>query len=113
MSDTTILARIAARDPDRLRAYRESLDFYQGKHWPGRERWGEKRLTFNYARVFVDKMTSYLMSGIGFTVDSLEDTAEARAKAEQAEKALYQVYESNDLEQNDFETETDCAILGD
>jgi hypothetical protein len=113
MSDTTILARIAARDADRLRAYRESLDFYQGKQWPGREKWGEKRLTFNYARVFVDKMTSYLMSGIGFTVETLDDTPAARAQAERAEKALYQVYAANNLEQLDYETEIDCAILGD
>ena len=42
------------RDGDRMRRYRELLDFYQGTQWPGRERAGEKRLTFNYARVVVD-----------------------------------------------------------
>jgi hypothetical protein len=113
MTESNIINQIASRDQARLRGYQELLDFYQGKQWPGRERWGEKRLTFNYARVFVDKLTSYLMSGIGFTVEALEDTPEARAKAEQAEKALYQVYAANNLEQLDFETETDCAILGD
>jgi len=57
------------RDTDRMRRYRELLDFYQGTQWPGRERMGEKRLTFNYARVVVDKMASYLMSGVKFVVD--------------------------------------------
>jgi hypothetical protein len=113
MSESNITSQIAQRDQERIRGYQELLDFYQGKQWPGRERWGEKRLTFNYARVFVDKLTSYLMSGIGSTVEAVEDTPEARSKAEQAEKALYQVYEANNLEQLDFETETDCAILGD
>jgi hypothetical protein len=113
MSETNIISAIAQKDQERIRRYKDLLDFYQGKQWPGRERWGEKRLTFNYARTFVDKITSYLMSGINFTVEELEDTPEARTKAEQAEKALAQVYENNHLEQMDFETEIDCAILGD
>jgi len=57
------------RDNDRMRRYRELLDFYQGIQWPGRERAGEKHLTFNYARVVVDKIASYLMSGVKFVVD--------------------------------------------
>jgi hypothetical protein len=111
--DNSLLSLFAGRDSERSRKYRELLDFYQGKQWPGREKWGEKRLTFNYARVFIDKITSYLMSGINFTVEALQDTPEARAGAEEAEKALARVYEANGLEQLDFETETDCAILGD
>ena len=101
------------RDADRMRRYRELLDFYQGAQWQGRERLGEKRLTFNYARVVVDKMASYLMSGVKFVVDPLEDSAEGRGKARRAEAALHQVYEENGLEQLDFETEIDCAVLGD
>jgi len=100
-------------DIDRLRSYRELLDFYQGQHWEGYARWGETRLTFNYAKVIIDKLTSYLMSGINFAVDPVEDTPEARARAQKAEQALYRVYEDNNLEQLDFETEIDCAILGD
>ena len=101
------------RDSDRMRRYRELLDFYQGTQWPGRERAGEKRLTFNYARVVVDKMASYLMSGVKFVVDPAEDTAAGREKARRAEAALQQVYDANGLEQLDFETEVDCAVLGD
>ncbi len=113
MGDGFNPAELNRRDVDRLRKYQEMLDFYHGLHWEGRERRGEKRLTFNYARVFIDKVTSYLMSGIHFAVEPVEDSAEARARAQQAEAALYQVYEENNLEQVDFETEIDCAILGD
>ncbi len=113
MSEGFNPAELSRRDMDRLRGYRELLDFYHGVHWEGRERRGEKRLTFNYAKVFIDKVTSYLMSGVSFAVDPLEDSDEARARAQKAEAALYQVYEDNNLEQLDFETEIDCAILGD
>ena len=113
MNETSIPMQLIHRDLDRIRKYKELLDFYQGKHWEGRDRRGEKRLTFNYAKVFVDKVTSYLMSGINFAVDAVEDSDEAQAVAQRAEAALYQVYESNNLEQLDLETEIDCAILGD
>jgi hypothetical protein len=53
------------------------------------------------------------MSGVNFTVEPSEGSDKARARAEKAEAALYQVYDDNNLEQLDFETETDCAILGD
>jgi hypothetical protein len=111
--ENSLLSQFASRDAGRIRRYCELLDFYQGKQWPGREKWGEKRLTFNYTRVFIDKLTSYLMSGINFTVEAIQDTPEARTRAEETEKALSQVYEANGLEQLDYETETDCAILGD
>jgi hypothetical protein len=113
MNKTSILAQLNRLDIDRLRGYRELLDFYHGWQWEGRERRGEKRLTFNYTKVFIDKVTSYLMSGINFAVDAVEDSDEARAKARSAEAALRQVYEDNNLEQLDLDTEIDCAILGD
>ena len=113
MNETSIPTQLVHRDLDRIKKYKELLDFYQGKHWKGRDRRGEKRLTFNYAKVFVDKASSYLMSGINFAVDAVEESDEARAVAQRAEAALYQVYEDNNLEQLDLETEIDCAILGD
>jgi len=106
----TELARL---DMDRLKGYQRLLDFYHGVHWEGRERWGEKRLTFNYAKVVIDKVTSYLMSGVNFAVDAIEDSEAARAEAQKAEVALLQVCGENNLEELDFETEIDCAILGD
>ena len=113
MNEGFIPTELSRRDLDRIRGYKELLDFYYGHHWEGYARRGEKRLTFNYAKVVIDKVTSYLMSGINFAVDAIEDSSEARAGAQRAEAALYQVYEDNNLEQIDFETELDCAILGD
>jgi len=113
MNEGFIPTQLARHDMDRLKRYKELLDFYYGQHWQGYARRGEKRLTFNYAKVVIDKATSYLMSGINFAVDAVEDSDEARARTRRAEAALYQVYEANNLEQIDFETEIDCAILGD
>jgi len=109
----TIPMQLARLDLDRVRGYKELLDFYRGCQWEARERRGERRLTFNYARVFIDKITSYLMSGINFAIDAAEDSDEARTKAQKAEAALYRVYQDNNLEQLDLETEIDCAVLGD
>lgn len=71
----------------------------------------EKWLTFNYAKVFIDKVTSYLMSGINFVIEAAGDSSEAGAQRE--EQALYQVYEDNNLGQLDFKTDIKCTILGD
>ncbi len=103
--------QISRMDPDRQRTYRENLEFYNGSQWLGRSRARERRLTFNYAKVFVDKITSYLMSGLNFAIDPA--SAGDRDKSRRAEEALYKVYESNNLEQLDFDTELDTAILGD
>ena len=105
--------QLNSRDIDRLKSYKELLEFYHGQHWEGYPRRGEKRLTFNYTRVVIDKITSYLMSGITFAVEALPDSDEARDSAQRAEQALHQVYQDNNLEQLDFETEIDCAVLGD
>jgi hypothetical protein len=110
MNESSMLSQIAQKDRERLSGYRDLLDFYRGKQWPGRERWGEKRLTLNYARIFIDKMTSYLMAGNNYTVEAVEDTSEARQRAEQAEKSLAQVYEANNLEK--LESDLNKAISG-
>ncbi|MFC1992667.1 phage portal protein [Chloroflexota bacterium] len=113
MNEVSIPTKLTHHDLDRMRGYKELLDFYHGQHWEGRAIRSEKRLTFNYAKVFTDKVTSYLMSGINFAVDAIEDSDEARARAQRAEAALYQAYRDNNLEQLDLDTEIDCAILGD
>lgn len=112
MNDS-IASALNRLDLERIKGYRELLDFYNGKQWEGRERRGERRLVFNYARVFVEKITSYLMTGLGFDVEPLVDTEKARDRARRAEAALYRVYDGNHLEQLDLDTEIDCAVLGD
>ncbi len=109
----TVPAQLARLDLERLKGYKEFLDFYNGQQWEGRERRGERRLIFNYARIFVEKITSYLMTSINFAVESFDGSDEARAGAAKAEAALYKVYTDNYLEQLDLETEIDCAVLGD
>ena len=41
--------------------------------WEGRARWGERRLSFNYAKVVIDKVTSYLMSGMDLPVRAIRE----------------------------------------
>jgi hypothetical protein len=98
---------------DRIKGYKELLDFYYGRQWEGKGRRNERRLTFNYAKVFIEKVTSYLMGSISFAVDPAEDSDKARDNARRAEAALNRVYGENYLEQLDLETEIDCAVLGD
>ena len=105
--------QLGRKDFQRLRAYRENLDFYNGMQWLGNRRRGERRITINYAKAFVEKATSYLISGLNFVVDPVDDSTESKERARRAEEALYQVYEGNSLEQLDFDTELDTAILGD
>ncbi|OGO30699.1 MAG: portal protein [Chloroflexi bacterium RBG_16_56_11] len=106
-------AQLARTDLERMRRYREMLDFYNGGQWAGRERRSERRLIFNYARAFVEKAASYLISGIGFTVEPYNNTDEAKERARKAETAIRRVYQENNLEQLDLETEIDGAVLGD
>ena len=105
--------QLSRMDYERRRDYQRYLDFYKGEQWNANDRAGrqKRRLTFNYARVFVDKVTSYLTGGLGFAVDPL--SPEDNDSARRAEEAVHDVYEQNNLEQLDFDTELDTAILGD
>jgi len=104
---------LARYDAERIRGYRTLLDFYHGDQWEGREKWGEKHLTFNYTKVVIDKVTSYLMSGVDFTIEAGTESNEAREQARRCETAIRDVHDANSIEQLDFDTEIDCAILGD
>jgi len=98
-------------DTARLTAYRQNLDFYQGAHWPTTSR--HRQLVFNYAKVSIDKVTSFLMQGLGFACYPGQETDEMKARVRKAEQLLHQVYEQNNLQQLDYETEVDAAVLGD
>ncbi|HJX62108.1 MAG TPA: phage portal protein, partial [Dehalococcoidia bacterium] len=100
-------------DLARLKTYRDHLDFYQGSQWPEPQRRRERRLTFNYAKTLIDKSASFVMNGLSFAVDPADGSPEAAAAARRAEATLRDVYEANNLEQLDFDTEIDCSVLGD
>jgi hypothetical protein len=98
-------------DAQRLANYRTNLDFYNGSQWQQTSR--HRQLVFNYAKVSIDKLTSFLMPGLGFACCPSEETDELKTRARKAEQILRQVYEENNLQQLDYETEIDTAILGD
>ncbi|MBN1856932.1 MAG: phage portal protein [Dehalococcoidia bacterium] len=109
-------SELARRDTDRMAAYRRNLDFYRGVQWETTSR--QRQLVFNYARVAVDKVTSYLVEGLSTacypanaTADSHDEGLQGRITG--AESLLEQVRNENGLDALDYETEIDCAVLGD
>ena len=112
-------ASLNRMDTQRLANYRTNLDFYQGNHWPTTSR--HRQLVFNYAKVSIDKVTSFLMQGLGFAcypnptnpTNPTNSINSLNARARRAEQVLRQVYEDNNLQQLDYETEVDAAVLGD
>jgi hypothetical protein len=112
-TETPLPRQLADLDTNRLRAYRENLEFYEGRQWTESRRRRERRLTFNYARTIIEKTASYTMSGLGSVVDPADGSPEAAENARRAEQALREVYEANALDQLDFDNEIDCSVLGD
>jgi hypothetical protein len=99
-------------DRQRLRDYQLNLDFYAGRQWPVQRRnLRQCRLTFNYARTLVDKAASFLLAGAGFAIDA--ESPEDAPRAARREQVLRAIYEQNDLQALDFDSEIDCAVLGD
>ncbi len=115
MTGLTLPQQLARMDQARLKAYSDNLAFYHGDQWPDdyRRTRRERRLVFNYAKALTDKTVSYMMSGLSFAVDPVDETPGAHETARRAEKALHDVYEANQLAQLDLETELDAAVLGD
>jgi hypothetical protein len=113
MENLTLPQRVARMDTARLGAYRQNLDFYRGAQWPGARRGNERRLVFNYSHVLVEKVTSYLVNGMSFSIAPVEAGQDAEERARKAEAAVRLACEQNRLEQLDLETEMDAAILGD
>ena len=105
------LNSLAQLDRTRLSDYKANLDFYNGEQWTERSK--HRQLVFNYVRIAIDKLTSYLMEGLNFACEPAEATDKAKEQARAAEQVIYQVYEQNNLQELDYETEVDAAILGD
>ncbi|MCK4722664.1 MAG: hypothetical protein KAT75_05140, partial [Dehalococcoidia bacterium] len=82
-------SQLNRRDSTRIGAYKSNLDFYNGSQWEKSSR--SRQLVFNYARVTIDKVTSFLMQGLNTTCYAIEDTDEARATVGRAERLLHQV----------------------
>jgi len=57
-------SQLARMDTARLAAYKTNLDFYQGSQWQQQSK--HRQLVFNYAKVSIDKVTSFLMQVLGF-----------------------------------------------
>ena len=112
-AQTPLPQQLARMDAGRLRAYRENLEFYQGRQWADPLRRRERRLTLNYAKTVIEKTASYTMSGLSFVVDPEDGSAEAAARARRAEQALRDIHEANNLDQLEFDNEIDCSVLGD
>lgn len=106
---------LPGEDASRLAGYRRYMDFYNGTQWDGLPGPNEKRLTFNYARVFVNKAASYLMGkGVSFAVTPPDGAGEGgRETAQRAEALLQACYERNSLALVDLDTAVDSAVLGD
>lgn len=92
-----------------MRRYREFLDYYEGRRGApvatARVSARERVVTFNYARALVEKGASYLVTDHRPVV---LDAATA-----DAERALREAWDANDLARLDLETEVDTAVLGD
>ena len=98
-------------DTTRLATYRSNLDFYNGSQWQQTSR--NRQLVFNYAKVTIDKVTSFLTQGLGVACYPLKPDSSQLAAVKSAEAVLRQVYDQNNLQQLDYETEIDAAVLGD
>ncbi len=98
----------------RQQRYRTYLDFYNGAQWAEQRRPGERRLTVNYARAFVQKGASYLMGKpVRFELMPLREGPAAEREAAQVERALREMWDENNLAAVDFEAAMGAAIMGD
>jgi hypothetical protein len=88
--------------------------FYLGEQWEDAPAPGERRLTFNYARAFVNKAASYLLGkpvSYGATPSGARARSEAGARA--VEAFLREVSAANDLAGLDLDTAISAGCLGD
>ena len=114
---------LAQLDRSRFSDYKSNLDFYNGSQWAAKSK--NRQLVFNYAKIAIDKITSYLMTGLNYAFEPLNNVAVASAAkqspvntklsdmAKRAEDLIYQVLDQNNCGELDYTTEVDAAILGD
>jgi hypothetical protein len=106
-------------DRSRFAGYKTNLDFYNGEQWTDTStgKTKSRQLVFNYTKVAIDKITSYMMEGLNFACETTENqklkTKDQKDTAQKAEEVIYDIYGRNNLQELDYETEVDTAILGD
>src|SRR3989338_6435593 len=88
--------QLALRDAERLRRYREYLDYHEGRRGAPPRRARERTLTFNYARAIVEKGVSYLVTVHRPLVQANATGAEARRTAAAVERLLLDTWEANE-----------------
>ena len=113
MPEHPLPQQLKSRDRERLTRYQTLLAFYNGNQWPAQRTQRRRQLTMNYARTFAHTATAALMKGRTVTVEPDDDSDAASDRASEAEIAINQVWRHNGLEALDFDTELDCAVLGD
>lgn len=96
-------------DKDRLSAYKENLDFYNGNQWL--QSVLKRKLVLNYAKITIDKITSFMMKELNYSLHPLPGFNPEIAKL--AEDLIYTVLEQNNVHELDYTTELDTAVLGD
>lgn len=113
-TSATESSRLRLRDAARLRRYRQYQEFYDGRHFEW-TRNGHSSLVLNYARAIIDKGVAYLL-GRGMTWSVLpvrEDRKRDRARAEEVERALYDVGWENHVDAVDLQVAQNASVLGD
>jgi len=128
------VTKLAQLDRPRFSGYKSNLDFYNGSQWAVKSK--NRQLVFNYARIAIDKITSYLMNELNFAFEplgtavgtglqsrpadsdvpegaSLHLKQKAADTARRAEDLIYFVLDQNNVAELDYTTEIDTAILGD
>jgi hypothetical protein len=63
---------LAQLDCSRFAGYKANLDFYNGEQWTEKSdpsRRSGRQLVFNYAKIAIDKLTSYLTEGLNFACE--------------------------------------------
>ena len=105
--------QLDAMDRDRLRRYREYLEWYEGKRGAPPARGRDRVLNFNYARAVVEKGAAYLVTDHRPTVTATDGDADTRRRESAAQRALDEAWDANDLVRLDLETEVDTSVLGD
>src|SRR3989304_2066842 len=112
MSGESLPRVLRGLDKARLAAYARNLSFYGGEQWPAERGRARRRVTFNYARAVVDKVTSYVMSDVRVNVRPAAVGEPGAAAARSAALALAAGGVENGLPRLAYETETGAAGWG-